>query len=427
MSKKQQTTGGPSSKHRVSKYEDDLKAREKHIAREQQIQKWAIGITVGIIALIAIILLIIFVVQTLVLPNQTVATVNGENITAGEFQAQVAFEQERLVQQVNGTVAQIQALGMDPNQFFQSPPYSTWINELNFPDQLGKRVLNDMINDKLIAQKADELGIKVNDEAVENEINTFFGYDPTEVALIGTEPTATTEPTLAPTALVSPTPSATPMPTATPDIEVTEEATEEAFPTFAPSPTASQEEVISDYEANVKTYTESLTAAGVPKSQIDAYFQRRALRKAVMNEVVDDITTATYVNARHILVATEEEAQEVVAALESGELFSDLAAAISLDQGSAAQGGELDWTTSSSFVEPFRDAVNSGEIGALLEPVKSDFGYHIIQVRAREEREVSDNEAESLKAQAFEKWLSDELANEENEIVINDIWVNYLP
>ena len=85
------------------------------------------------------------------------------------------------------------------------------------PDQLGLRVLNDMIDDRLLELEASERNVSVDDDALRQAVEEYFGFDPTAVALIGVEPTETPEPTITPSPFVSPTPSATPEPTATPD------------------------------------------------------------------------------------------------------------------------------------------------------------------------------------------------------------------
>ena len=86
--------------------------------------------------------------------------------------------------------------------------------------------------------------------------------------------------------------------------------------------------------------------------------------------------------ARHILVKTEDEAKAVLADLKKGQKFADLAKAKSQDPGTKDNGGELGWSTPRTFVKPFADAMiglKKGEISS--EPVKTDFGYHIIQVQ----------------------------------------------
>ncbi|MCH7322812.1 peptidylprolyl isomerase [Solibacillus sp. MA9] len=85
-------------------------------------------------------------------------------------------------------------------------------------------------------------------------------------------------------------------------------------------------------------------------------------------------------NARHILVEDEALAKEIVAKLKAGEDFAKLAKEYSTDTGSAEKGGELGWFSVGTMVEQFNDAAYALEVNEISEPVKSDFGYHIIQV-----------------------------------------------
>ncbi|NMG64090.1 peptidylprolyl isomerase [Azoarcus indigens] len=81
---------------------------------------------------------------------------------------------------------------------------------------------------------------------------------------------------------------------------------------------------------------------------------------------------------RHILVETEDQAKAIIAKLQSGSKFEDLAKE-SRDPGSKDKGGELGWSNPGMFVQPFSDAMVKLEKGKFTTtPVKSDFGYHVI-------------------------------------------------
>lgn len=84
-------------------------------------------------------------------------------------------------------------------------------------------------------------------------------------------------------------------------------------------------------------------------------------------------------HARHILVATEAEAKDIIAKLKAGGKFEELAK-VSKD-GSAANGGDLDWANPGSFVKPFSDAMVALKPGQITEtPVKTQFGFHVIKL-----------------------------------------------
>ncbi len=92
--------------------------------------------------------------------------------------------------------------------------------------------------------------------------------------------------------------------------------------------------------------------------------------------------------ARHILIAVEDEqedaaratAEAVVARLRAGEDFAAVAAEVSTDAGTKAQGGDLGWMGRGILVGPFEDALFGLEVGQLSEPVRSEFGFHVIRL-----------------------------------------------
>lgn len=85
--------------------------------------------------------------------------------------------------------------------------------------------------------------------------------------------------------------------------------------------------------------------------------------------------------ARHILVDKEDEAKDIIAKLRRGARFEDIAKKESKDPGSAAKGGDLDWAQASAYVPEFAAALSVMTKGKLTdEPVKSQFGYHVIRL-----------------------------------------------
>ncbi len=85
--------------------------------------------------------------------------------------------------------------------------------------------------------------------------------------------------------------------------------------------------------------------------------------------------------ARHILVETEDEAKALIAQLKKGSKFEDLASKNSKDTGSAQRGGDLDWNVPGTYDKQFSEAMVKLEKGKYTqEPVRSRFGYHIIQL-----------------------------------------------
>lgn len=117
--------------------------------------------------------------------------------------------------------------------------------------------------------------------------------------------------------------------------------------------------------------------------------------------------------ARHVLVETEEQAKALIARLQSGDNFAEIAKE-SRDPGSKDRGGDLGWSNPSMFVQPFSEAMVKLEKGKYTAtPVKSDFGWHIIQlddVRNTEAPpldEVKDQLQQRLQQQKVEKHVLD--------------------
>ena len=91
----------------------------------------------------------------------------------------------------------------------------------------------------------------------------------------------------------------------------------------------------------------------------------------------------TVASARHILVSTEEECLDLKGRIEAGEGFADIARAHSTCP-SKAQGGDLGQFGPGMMVKEFDEVVFSADINTLQGPVKTQFGYHLLEVTSRE-------------------------------------------
>lgn len=103
--------------------------------------------------------------------------------------------------------------------------------------------------------------------------------------------------------------------------------------------------------------------------------------------------------ARHILVADEKTAKEVRAKLDKGEDFAKLAKQYSKDTGSAQKGGDLGWFGAGKMVPEFENAAYKLKKNEISEPVKSQYGYHIIQLLDKKEKESYDKMKDKLEYQ----------------------------
>lgn len=102
----------------------------------------------------------------------------------------------------------------------------------------------------------------------------------------------------------------------------------------------------------------------------------------------------TYVNASHILVnfgsdtaAAKKKAEDILKRVKGGEDFAAVANQITDDPSGKGKGGDLGWFTKGAMVKEFEDAVMNGKDGEILGPVKTQFGFHIILVKAKSKKE----------------------------------------
>jgi peptidyl-prolyl cis-trans isomerase C len=118
--------------------------------------------------------------------------------------------------------------------------------------------------------------------------------------------------------------------------------------------------------------------------------------KKVYEDAAKQITGEQEVHARHILVETEDEAKAVKAELDKGADFAELAKKKSKDPG-ASDGGDLGFFTKEQMVPEFSAVAFALEPGKISDPVKSQFGWHIIKVEEKRNRKAPD--FEQVKAQ----------------------------
>jgi peptidyl-prolyl cis-trans isomerase C len=113
--------------------------------------------------------------------------------------------------------------------------------------------------------------------------------------------------------------------------------------------------------------------------------------KKVYEEASKQITGEQEVHARHILVETEDEAKAAAAELKKGADFAELAKKKSKDPG-ASDGGDLGFFTKDQMVPEFSTVAFALEPGKISDPVKSQFGWHIIKVEEKRNRQAPDFE-----------------------------------
>lgn len=124
-----------------------------------------------------------------------------------------------------------------------------------------------------------------------------------------------------------------------------------------------------------------------------------------------DFTVPEQVHARHILLASKQQAEAVISKLKSNKGdFAALAASTSLDDSNKSRGGDLNWFPRGVMVAPFDQAVFSLQINSISKPVKSRFGWHVIELLGRKAasqkpfEEVKNEISSILQQQRLEQW-----------------------
>ena len=132
-------------------------------------------------------------------------------------------------------------------------------------------------------------------------------------------------------------------------------------------------------DLNVENQKRAYFSGQVLEAAASAAVTEEALKKAYDEKYAKAVPAKEY-DASHILVKTEEEAKAIKAELDKGGDFAAIAKEKSEDKGTAANGGSLGWFGVGMMVKPFEDAVVALEKGKTSDPVKSDFGWHIIHL-----------------------------------------------
>jgi len=416
---------------------------KKHIARlerERQQTRMILFAFIGIVIIVIGLLAYGYLDVNYLQYRRTVASVGNVNFTVGEWQARVRMERGRLINQITTYQQYAQMFGLDTTQQVQQLS-----SQLNNPTSLGQSVLDQMINEELIRQEAAKRGITASTEEVDKAIQESYRYYPNGTPTPTITPTPVTFPTLSAETLkivtITPTPTQyltpTITPTATLDPLASPTATPTTAPTFTPGPTATVTPTdtpiptatpytLQGFQDQYKQGVDALVKLGLTADQIRQLYETNVLRDKLMAIVTADTPhTEDQVWARHILVKDEATAQAVEARLAKGEDFATVAKEVSIDTGSAAKGGDLGWFGKGAMVAEFEAAAFSQKVGEIGPPVKSQFGYHIIQVLAHENVPLDATAYQQAQQTAFNDWLK--TLRDTYKVKTYDIWQTIVP
>lgn len=409
---------------------------KKHVARLQREQhqgRIILYTFFGILAVVVLLLVYGWLDIKYFQAQRPVAKVGDAEILLKDFEPRVRLQRQQLLSQFN-LYSQYAQFGMDVNAQLQQIE-----SNLNQPTLVGQTVLDQMINEELIRQEAAKRGITVDETELNEAVQGAFSYFPNGTPSPTTTPTQVTLPdapaeaftvvtkTPPPTATLPPTATAESAPTATVTVAPSATPTATAGPTSTPEPTATPY-TLEGFQSELDDANQGMVKLGFDEGIFRKFFEAQLLETKLKEEISAEVApTQTQVWARHILVADEQAAKDIIVRLQNGEDFATLAKELSTDTGSGANGGDLGWFGSGAMVPEFEDAAfalkNPGDI--TTEPVKSDFGFHIIQLIAKQERPLTADQYEAAKQKAFSDWLT--AAKEEYGVETFDIWQSRVP
>ncbi len=167
-----------------------------------------------------------------------------------------------------------------------------------------------------------------------------------------------------------------------------------------------------------KLQMEQARQAVLMQALLSDYAKKNSVTDADMKAEYDKFkaqSSGTEYRARHILVEKEEEAKALIAQIKAGGNFEELAKKNSKDPGSGANGGDLDFAAPGSYVPEFSQAMVKLKKGEMTqEPVKSQFGYHIIKLD--DTREAQFPPFEEVKPQIKQRLEQQRLAAFRDEV-----------
>ena len=416
------------------------KKHKVRLQHEQQRRKMLL-IAFGVVfALILVVILYGVIDQTFLKMRKPVAKVGNETIQSGEFIKMVKLER----QQMNGQAYQYESY----KQFFafdeQNTAYFDSLiqqiqSQMAIPESVGATVIQKMIDQKVIRLYAEENGITATDQEIQEAIQRDFAYFPNGTPTPENTATPYATSTLSPTqlALVTATPIVEPVDENVEDVEVEDpeqvevEATEEvegdtteATPTALPTPTVYTEDL---YQENYQLFIQNFSKIGLNEEDIFELYRTQIISQKVYDLMTADTPTIEdQLWARHILVGTIEEAQEVLNRIEDGEDWTDIAAEVSTDDSNKDRGGDLGWFGRNRMVAEFETAAFELEVGEISAPVETTFGFHIIQLLGKEARPLDSSTVEQNKQLVFSEWLT---AEKEKYTIeqYNEVWTSIVP
>lgn len=294
-----------------------------------------------------------------------IATVNGVRIRADTYKKQILYLRE--LEERTVVRLEHERASLDPNdENYESLKdyYDHTIAQTKQDSYLQTEMeaLQELVNDELIRQGAEKMGVFISDEEIQQEIYRVFSANPNEMSSASLN-----------------------------DQNLS----------------LSQEEFEKLYKSEVDYVRQNL---GMSENEFRDLYKRQVLHdkmSAIQAEQVP--STAQQVHAKHILVASEEEAKAVVDRLEKGEDFAAIAAELSLDQRTKDTGGDLGWFPRGTYPPVVEDVVFALESGGDIDIAKDASGFHVVMlVESDPNRPLDPDALEYQREDALKRWLQEQ-------------------
>jgi len=172
-----------------------------------------------------------------------------------------------------------------------------------------------------------------------------------------------------------------------------------------------------DKQSDVKTQMDLASQTVLVRAYVSDWVKKNPVPETELKKEYDTIKSQIgdkEYKVRHILVKSEDQAKDIIAELQKGAKFDELAKARSEDPGSKDKGGDLDWNAPANFVKPFGDAMKATPKGKFTaQPVQTQFGWHVIEVDdVRDAKvpafdEVKPQLQQRMQAQWLDKYFKD--------------------
>jgi peptidyl-prolyl cis-trans isomerase D len=404
-------------------------ATKKHLARLEREQLQTRYIMIGSAIVLALVVLLIgygILDQYVLQPAKPVAKVNGDAVSVSEFQANVRYQRYSVISYYNQI---FQYFGQN-DQYVQQEQYQLT------KEVIGQQTLDQLVEDRIIRQEAKRRGITVSKEEVDQAFQKDFGYFPngTPVPTSTLSPIATSTFSVLQETLMAPTATSTPTmtvaaPTVTPTLVPTIAPTGVLTPTATATP-YTQDAYQQNYTKFIKDFKDNLKLS---ESDMRKIYESRLYREKVKAAILEEQPVSRdeeEIWARHILVSGEVTATQVLDQLKNGADFAQLAAEYSTDTSNKNSGGDLGWFGKGKMDAEFEQAAWSLQVGEVVSaPVKTQFGYHIIQALGHEMRPLQDYAYSQAQETKFTDWLTQQRQELEaqNKLTISSDWSQITP